>query len=113
MENTLIISGILIVAILMYFNSVATIITLKESGIGTGVKIARIIFVWLIPIIGFGFTLRFSFQAEESPLHHSLVPAFICKWIYDESIHPANKNRDDNDLKAVNGISTYDHGSRD
>jgi len=106
-----IILAVVSIAVLIYFNAVASIVTTKESSLSRPEKISRIIFIWLVPIFGFSLALRFSYQAEESEFHSMLVPKLVANWLYDESTRPSNKNRDDNDLKTVGGFSTYDHGS--
>ena len=63
-------------------------------------------------VIGSLFTLRFSRQIQDNDLHDKLVPGFLAAWIYDESSYNPNRHRDDNDLKTLHGISTFDHGSR-
>jgi hypothetical protein len=99
---------ILFIIFVLYLNIAASIIAVQEKDIRhTGVKIARIAFIWLIPIIGFALILRFTQQAEECHQHYSLIPKFIQNWLYDESIHISNKNRDDNDLKTYSGHSNW------
>ena len=89
------------ISVLFYFNTAASIITAREKSLTFGIKISRIAFVWLIPIIGFSFSLRFSHQAAQNKLHYQLVPKLVRNWIYDESVRPPNKNRDDDDFKAI------------
>ncbi|SFV86780.1 hypothetical protein MNB_SUP05-SYMBIONT-4-1049 [hydrothermal vent metagenome] len=94
-----IIIGFLLILVLsvVYLNIAASVIAVQEKDIRhLWIKIARIAFIWLIPIIGFAFILRFTQQAEECHLHYSLIPKFIQNWLYDESIYVPNKNRDDN-----------------
>ena len=97
----------------MYFNIVSSIIVLNETTTAKSRKYAKLFFIWLFPAIGSLFALRFSRQIEENSLHDKFVPVFMGKWIYDEASYNLNKNRDENDLKTVHGISTYDHSSRE
>ncbi|MDH3762519.1 MAG: hypothetical protein OEU50_16170 [Gammaproteobacteria bacterium] len=99
-------------ATLIYFNVVATIIVFQETNSASVQKIARYLLVWLLPAIGAFITLRFSRQTCANELHEKLIPAIFGKWIYDETTYNPNRNRDDNDLKGIHGISSYDHGSR-
>ena len=104
---------ILFLVILIYFNMASSIIVWNEENSTPGQKVAKCAFIWLIPIIGFLISLRFSRQIFENTLHDNLVPNFLGKWIYDETSYSPNMNRDDNELKMVNGMSTYDHRSHD
>ena len=101
MEVALITIGTIFLLSLIYLNVVATILIFKEPGTKGIVRVLKCIFIWLIPVIGFSFTLRFSQQVFECELHYKLVPRFVANWIYDDSFPNPNKNRDENDLKAI------------
>ncbi len=96
--------------LLLYFNTVATVITVKEASLTLGTKMTRSLVVWLLPFVGFAFILRFSQQAEESELHTRLVPRLVRGWLYDASAHRANPLRDDGEFKALTGFPTFGHG---
>ncbi len=81
-------------ASLIYLNFVATLIIFKMPESALGMNILRSLFVWLIPIIGFGFSLRFTQQTFESDLHYRLVPKIVRDWIYDDRFVPDNPNAD-------------------
>ncbi len=94
MEIALIILGIFSAACLVYFNTVATVIIFKAPDSLASLNIIRSVFVWLIPVIGFTFSLRFTQQSFECELHEKLVPRIMWNWIYDESLEQANPNAD-------------------
>ena len=109
-----IVYGMLVLALatLIYFNGVTTVILFQEANSTSVQKVAKCLFVWLVPVIGFLFSLRFSRQVFENELHDKLIPSLFGNWIYDETTYNPNKNRDDNDFKGIHGISTYGHGRR-
>ncbi len=88
--------GILALLSLLYLNLVATIIVCKIPGSAGLIKLVRSVFVWLIPIIGFAFTLRFTQQTDECSLHYRLLPKFVQNWIYDDRFVADNPNADHN-----------------
>jgi len=63
--------------------------------------------VWLIPIVGFSVTLKFSYQENKTKLHKTLFPKFVSNWVYDETKYKHNKIRDDNELKCQTGFRTF------
>ncbi len=98
----------LFVIFVLYLNIAASIIAVQEKDIRhIWIKIARITFIWLMPILGFAMILRFTQQAEECKLHYSLIPKFVQNWLYDKSVYTPNRNRDDNDLKTHSGHSNW------
>lgn len=101
MDTFLIIVGAIVLLSLVYLNSVTTIIIFKAPGSAVALNIVRSLFVWLIPVIGFAFSLRFTQQSFDCELHYKLVPKFIRNWIYDDRLEPANPNRDRNDRPGV------------
>ncbi len=93
---------------IVYLNIAASIIAVQAKDIRhLWIKIARIAFIWLIPMIGFALILRFTHQAEECRFHYTLIPKFIQNWLYDQTLHQPNKNRDDDDYKAHSGHSNW------
>lgn len=90
MGTLLIIIGVLFVVFLTYLNTVATVIVFKAPGSNTMLNIFRSLFIWLIPVIGFAFALRFTQQSCECKLHYASIPEFIRNWLYDDRLEPAN-----------------------
>ena len=106
MGTFLIIVGAIALLSLIYLNTVATIIIFKAPDSVVLLNIIRSIIVWLIPVIGFSFSLRFSQQSFNCELHYKLLPGFLRNWIYDERLEPANSNVDRNYRQAVHfGLS--------
>ncbi len=101
MGTILIAIAFLLGLFLVYMNTVATVIIFKTPEFHLLFNIIRSLFIWLIPIVGFAFTLRFTKQSHESRLHYVSVPKFIRDWLYDETISSANPNADRNYGKAV------------
>lgn len=97
----LIVIGVLLGLFLVYMNTVATVIIFKTPEFHPLFNVFRSLFIWLVPVVGFAFTLRFTKQSHESKLHYVSVPKFIRDWLYDESIISANPNADRNYGKAV------------
>ncbi len=94
MGTFLIIAGIFISLFLAYLNTVATVIVFKAPGSHRVLNIVRSLFIWLLPVIGFSFALRFTQQSFECDLHYVSVPKFIRDWLYDERLERANPNAD-------------------
>jgi len=80
---------------LLYINLVATFITAIDPTINGGLKVARIIIVWILPVYGAGLTLRFSEQEHNSKIHRKLIPALFYNWIYSNKAIRPNPNADD------------------
>ena len=94
MGTFLIIAGILISLFLVYLNTVATVIVFKAPGSDTLLNAVRSLFIWLLPVIGFSFALRFTQQSFNCDLHYVSVPKFIRNWLYDDRLEPANPDAD-------------------
>lgn len=102
---------VLIFISLLYFNIVTSIIVFQEANSEMSVRFYKLLFVWLIPVIGFLFALRFSRQVFDNDLHDKVIPSFLRKWIYDVTSYNPNKNRNDS-LNGIHGTTSYNHGSR-
>ncbi len=85
-----IIVSICIILFIVYFNLIASLITLLEENISTPVKILRIFIIWILPVLGFAIALRFSYQESESVLHTSAIPKLMRSWIYSDKIQKPN-----------------------
>ncbi|RUA06817.1 MAG: hypothetical protein DSY43_01155 [Gammaproteobacteria bacterium] len=95
---------LIFIAFILYFNIVTSIIAVQEKDIRhLWIKIVRIVFIWLVPLIGFAFILRFTQQAEECRLHYSLIPKFVQNWVHDESIYKPNQHRNDDGTSYIPG----------
>ena len=94
-----IVVSICILLFIAYFNLIASLITLLEDNISIAVKIFRIVFIWILPVLGFAMALRFSYQETESVLHTSAIPKIMRSWIYSEkaqkpNLYPQDYNAD-------------------
>lgn len=94
MEIFLIGIGFFLGLFLFYMNTVATVIIFKTPEFHLLLNVIRSLFIWLVPVIGFAFTLRFTQQSHESKLHYVSVPRLIRNWLYDESVPKQNPNAD-------------------
>jgi len=83
------------VLFLVYFNFVASLIMLLDEEHTMLVKCLRVVFIWLLPFLGFAMALRFSFQEHETALHTLLVPKIMHPWIYCEKSHKPNPHPQD------------------
>ena len=94
MELTLITIGVSILLLLVYLNTVTTVIVFKVPDSVLVFNIFRSAFVWLVPVIGFATMLRFTQQSFDCDLHYKLIPKLLQNWIYDDQFRPANPNAD-------------------
>ena len=101
METFLIVVGVIILAAIIYLNTVATIIVFKTPETVALLNFFRAMIIWLIPVIGFSIFLRITQQEFDCDLHHKFVPKFIGRWIYDNQHYTPNPNADRNYGQAV------------
>lgn len=94
-------AGVLIGLLLVYLNTVATVIVFKVPGSHPLLNIFRTLFIWMVPVLGFAFMLRFTQQAFDCDLHHVCVPELLRNWLYDDRLEPANPNADRRYVKAA------------
>jgi hypothetical protein len=73
-------------------------------------KIAQLIFVWVIPIIGAGFVLHLVFDHSPDVIPRSWIPWPFKGLIYGPKPKP-NKNRDETEIDYYAGRSR--HGGHD
>lgn len=102
MAEFLLITLTVLVLTIVYFNSVATLLVFKTPGTATLFNVFRTLFIWLVPVIGFAFFLRFTRQSFESELHYKLLPKIVRAWVYDDRLEPVNPNADRMHNRAVN-----------
>ncbi len=85
---------------LLYLNLATSLIVLLNHSIAPGTKAARLLIVWLLPVIGFALTLRFSEQANEGQVHRWLIPGVIARWVYTTENRKPNPIRDERERRS-------------
>ena len=110
MEVVIYIVGILLVAIWLWLNILATIAARRDPTLEPVQRNGQTVLVWLFPFVGATFILHLVFEHYPNAIPKAWIPWPFKKIVYGKN-HKENRNRDEDESPAINSTINRNRGS--